>query len=60
MSEQRLALAILLLVAAAVVVPYTLLSSVARIVGSFLFWIAFALMVIVLIVRATAGWKAER
>jgi hypothetical protein len=60
MSERRLALAILLLVTAAVVVPFTLLSSVARVAGSFLFWIAFALMVIVLIVRATAGWKAER
>lgn len=60
MTERRLALAILLLVTAAVAVPFTLLSSVTRLRGAFLFWIAFALIVIVLIVRATAGWKAER
>lgn len=59
-TERRLALAILLLVTAAVVVPFTLLSSVARISGAFLFWTLFAVIVIVLIVRATAGWKAER
>ena len=60
MTERRLALAIFLLVAAAVVVPFTLLSSVARVSGAFLFWTVFALVVIVVIVRATAGWKADR
>jgi hypothetical protein len=60
MTERRLAIAIVLLVAAAVVVPFTLLASVARVSGAFLFWIVFALVVIALIVRATAGWKADR
>lgn len=60
MTERSLALAICLLVAAAVVVPFALLSSVERITGAFLFWIVFALAVIALIVRATAGWKADR
>lgn len=60
MTERRLALAITLLVVAAVVVPFTLLSSVERVSGAFLFWIIFALVVIALIVRATAGWKADR
>lgn len=60
MTERRLALAIFLLVAAAVVVPFTLLSSTERVAGAFLFWIVFALVVIALIVRATAGWKADR
>lgn len=60
MTERRLALAIFLLVAAAVVVPFTLLSSVARVAGAFLFWIVFGLAVIALIVRATDAWKAER
>lgn len=60
MTERRLALVILLLVAAAVVVPYTLLSDVQRVTGAFLFWIVFALVVIGLIVHATAGWRSER
>jgi hypothetical protein len=60
MTERRLALAIALLVAAAVVVPFTLLRSVARVHGAFLFWIVFALIVIALIVWGTAGWRAER
>jgi hypothetical protein len=60
MTERRLAFAILLLVAAAVVVPFTLLADVPRVTGAFLFWIGFALVVIALIVRATAGWREER
>lgn len=60
MSERRLALAIAVLVALAVVVPFTVLSSVERLWGAFLFWTLFALAVIALIVYATAGWKRER
>ena len=60
MTEARLAIAMAVLVAAAVVVPFTLLSDVQRLTGAFLFWILFALAVIGLIVRAVSGWKAER
>ena len=60
MTERRLAFLVLLLVTAAVVIPFTALSSVESIWGAFLFWILFALLVIALIIRATAGWKAIR
>jgi len=53
MTERRLAVLVALLVVAAVVIPYTLLSNVQRVSGAFLFWTLFALVVIVLIVRAT-------
>ncbi len=60
MTEKRLALLIGLLVLAAVVVPFTLLRDVERVSGSFLFWVLFALLVILLIVPATAGWARDR
>lgn len=60
MTERRLALLVVLLVTAAVVVPYTILAPVHRVTGAFLFWILFALVVIALIVRATTSWKDER
>ena len=57
MTERRLAVLVALLVVAAVVIPYTLLSNVQRVSGAFLFWTQFALVVIVLIVRATREWQ---
>lgn len=60
MSERSLAIAVLLLVVAAVVVPYTILAPVERLAGAFLFWVIFALAIIALIVRATAAWKEWR
>lgn len=57
MTERRLAVLVALLVVAAVVIPYTLLSNVQRVSGAFLFWTLFALVVIVLIVRATREWQ---
>lgn len=60
MTEKRLALLIGLLVLAAVVVPYTFLRNVERLNGAFLFWTLFALVVILLIVPATAGWSRDR
>lgn len=60
MPEARLALLIAGLVAAAVVVPYTLLTDVEHPAGALLFWVVFALAVIALIVRAVSGWKTER
>lgn len=60
MTEKRLALLIGLLVLAAVVVPYTLLRDVERLSGAFLFWTLFALVVIGLIIPATAGWSRDR
>ena len=60
MTERRLALLVLLLVTAAVVVPYTILAPVQHVAGAFLFWILFAVVVIALIVRATASWKEQR
>lgn len=60
MSERALFITIFLLVAAAVVVPYTVLSPIERLAGAFLFWVIFAFAVIVLIVRATASWRDWR
>lgn len=57
MTERRLAVLVALLVVAAVVIPYTLLSNVQRVSGAFLFWTLFALVVIVLIVRVTREWQ---
>ena len=60
MSERSLAIAVLLLVTAAVVVPYSILSPVERLAGAFQFWVIFAFAIIVVIVRATASWKDRR
>ncbi|HSH45093.1 MAG TPA: hypothetical protein VK966_04515 [Longimicrobiales bacterium] len=57
MTEKRLALVVAMLVIAAVIVPFTLLSGVRALAGAFLFWVVFALVVMGLIVVATRRWR---
>jgi hypothetical protein len=59
MSRRGLAWAgvVLVLVALAYAVPYTLLSGVDRWYGSFLLWTAFGLAVIAAIWAMTANWR---
>ena len=47
----------LVLVLAAFVVPYTLLSSVEKIYGAFLFWVIFAIIAIISVEAITRSWR---
>ncbi len=47
----------LLLVAAAFIVPYTLLAKVPRFNGAFLFWFIFAVLAIAAVGIITARWR---
>ncbi|WP_366923322.1 hypothetical protein MFMK1_000192 [Metallumcola ferriviriculae] len=39
------------------VVPFTLLTSVAKVYGAFLFWAAFAIVAVIAVGILTAGWR---
>jgi len=47
------------LVILAYLLPYTLFHSVHKFYGSFLFWIGYALVAIILMTRMMGSWKNE-
>lgn len=49
----------LVLVFLAYLVPFTLLSRTPRVWGSFLFWVIFALIALVLLVKIMNQWNHE-